>query len=45
MKPTHYSIVGSYVDFAGFAVAAFVDWRMAIAVLLMIWGNNLERRK
>ena len=38
------SIVGAFLGLVGLLLVAFVDWRIALGVFLMIFGNDLSQR-
>jgi hypothetical protein len=36
------TVAGAVLGIVGTALVAFVDWRLAVGVFLMIWANNVQ---
>ena len=35
--------IGFIIGFAGFIWLMYIDWRIAAAVFIMMWGDNLDK--
>ncbi len=44
-KIKDYEVLGAVLGLGGFLWALQINWKLAVAIFVMLWGNNLTLKK